>query len=241
MSIHLAGGGWPFEDEGAVFRPFLDEITQRAVEAGRLDGPRLAIVLVRDGDGPEKFVELSAVLGALGKIDPVAVLAPEGAPVDVSLLDDIDGILVWGGLVPAYRESLSGAFETIRSLVSGGVAYFGMSAGAAVASDAALVGGWQIGDVQVCPAQASQELEQVVVAEGIGLIDTTVEVHAAQWGTVGRLIAATEAGVADGGVAIDEHTVLIVGDGSARVVGRGSVWNITRDSGSVRVSTIGIG
>lgn len=241
MSIHLAGGGWPFEDDGAVFRPFLDEITLRSTLAGRLDGPRLAIVLVRDGDGPEKFVELSAVFGALGKIDPIAVLAPEGAPLDESLLADLDGLVVWGGLTPAYRDSLASSFAVIRALVESGVPYFGMSAGAAVVADGALVGGWKIGDVQVCPVEASQELEQVTVLEGIGLIDTTVEVHAAQWGTVGRLIAATEAGVIDGGLAVDEHTALIVGDEGLRVVGSGSVWTVARDSGTVRVSTLGVG
>lgn len=241
MSIHLCGGGWPFEDDGAVFRPFLDEITEKAMDAGRLDGPRLAIVLVRDGDGPEKFVELSAVFGTLGKVDPIAVLAPEGAPIDASLFDDVDGIVVWGGLVPAYRDSLAGAFETIRTRVSAGVPYFGFSAGAALASEAALLGGWKIGEVQICPPEAAEEIEQVTLSEGIGLLDTTVEVHAAQWGTVGRLIAATEAGVADGGVAIDEHTVLIAGADGLKVTGSGSVWSVTRDSGSVRVSTLGVG
>lgn len=241
MSIHLSGGGWPFDDDGAVFRPFLDEATQRATEAGRLDGPRVAIVLVRDGDGPEKFVELSAVFGTLGKIDPIAVLAPEGAPIDQSLLVDLDGLVVWGGLVPAYRESLASSFAAIRALVESGVPYFGMSAGAAVVSDGALIGGWKIGEVQVCPVDAAQEIEQVTVVEGIGLIDTTIDVHAAQWGTVARLIAATEAAVVDGGLAIDEHTALIVGESSLRVVGSGSVWSVTRENGTVRVSTIGVG
>jgi cyanophycinase len=241
MSIHLAGGGWPFDDEGAIFRPFLEEASQRGTDAGRLDGPRVAIVLVRDGDGPEKFIELSSVFASLGKIDPIALLAPEGAPIDDALLSDIDGLVVWGGLVPAYRQSLSGSFATIRALVSAGVPYFGMSAGAAVVSDGALVGGWKIGDVQVCPIEASQEIEQVTVSEGVGLIDTAIDVHAAQWGTVARLIAATEAAVVDGGLAIDEHTALIVGDGGLRVVGSGSVWSVSRDSGTVRVSTIGVG
>jgi hypothetical protein len=241
MSIHLAGGGWPFGDDGVVFRPFLEEAAHHAIEAGRLDGPRIAIVLVRDGDGPEKFVELSTVFGSLGKVDPIAVLAPEGAPIDDALLGDIDGLVVWGGLVPAYRESLKDSFATIRMLVESGVPYFGMSAGAAIVSEGALIGGWRIGDVQVCPVDASQEIEQVTVAEGIGLIDTAIDVHAAQWGTVARLIAATEAAVVDGGLAIDEHTALVIGDGALRVVGSGSVWTVTRDSGTVRVSTIGVG
>jgi uracil-DNA glycosylase len=49
------------------------------------------------------------------------------------------------------------------------------------------------------------------VVEGIALVDIAVDVHAAQWGTLSRLVAATEAGLVDGGVAIDERTALIVG------------------------------
>ena len=56
--------------------------------------------------------------------------------------------------------------------------------------------------------------------QGIGLLDVSIDVHAAQWGTVSRLIAAAEAGLIDGGLAIDEDTVLVVGEGGLVVSGR---------------------
>jgi cyanophycinase len=238
MGIHLAGGGWPLED-GTVFRPFIDEISARAAAVGRLEGARLAVIVVHDGTGPELYAEIVAALASLGAIDPVAVLAPEGSPIDRALLADVDGILVWGGLASAYRDSLDASLGEIRRQVAAGIPYFGMSAGALLAADNAIVGGWKIGDVPVCPPDAGGGLDQVTVAEGLGLIDLSIEVHAAQWGTVARLIAATEAGIVDGGIAIDEHTALVVAEGALRVVGRGSVWKISTDSGSVRVSTLG--
>ena len=77
------------------------------------------------------------------------------------------------------------------------------------------------------------------VTEGLGLVDLAVDVHAAQWGTLGRLIASTEAGLVGGGVAIDEDTVLIVGDGTLHVEGLGSVWRVTSADNGVLVSTLG--
>jgi hypothetical protein len=239
MSIHLVGGGWPVEDDGAVYRAFFDEIAARAEAAGRLEGARLPIVLVRDGDGPERYAEIVAAFEQLGKIDPVAVLAPENAPIPPSSFAGADGIVVWGGLTPAYRQSLEPSFGELRRLVASGVPYLGFSAGAAIAAETAIVGGWKIDTVEISAEEASEDLEQLTVAEGIGLIDLAVDVHAAQWGSVSRLIAATEAGAVDGGVAVDEHTALIVGDGPLRVAGRGSVWKVTPDTGSVRVSTAG--
>jgi hypothetical protein len=239
VSIHLVGGGWPLVDDGAVYRPFFDEVTAHAEAAGKLDGARLVLVLVRDGDGPQKYAELVAAYEQLAKIVPVPVLSAEGAPIEPAVFAEADGIVVWGGLTPAYRQSLEPSFGEIRRLVASGVPYLGFSAGAAIAAEHAIVGGWKIDAVEVGTEDASEDLEQLTVEPGIGLIDLAVDVHAVQWGSVSRLIAAVEAGAVDGGVAIDEHTALIVGDGPLRVAGRGSVWKVTPDTGSVRVSTAG--
>ncbi|GGF25928.1 hypothetical protein GCM10011399_19230 [Subtercola lobariae] len=239
MGIHLVGGGWPPEDDGAVYREFLSEAAELALREGRLEGPRVVIVLVRDGDAPEKYAELRAALDLITEFEPVPVLLAEGRLVDPRVLVGSHGILVWGGLTPAYRDSLAPAFDEIRRQVSAGVPYLGFSAGAAIASEQALLGGWKIGEVEVSPQEASEDLDEITLGEGIGLIDLAVDVHAAQWGTLSRLIAATEAGLTDSGVAIDEHTALIVGDGPLRVVGRGSVWTVTLVDGAVRVATMG--
>jgi hypothetical protein len=92
----------------------------------------------------------------------------------------------------------------IRLLVGDGLPYLGFSAGSAIAAERAILGGWRIGDVAVCPEDASEDLDEVTVEQGIGLLDVSIDVHAAQWGTVSRLIAAAEAGLIDSGLAIDE-------------------------------------
>jgi hypothetical protein len=51
--------------------------------------------------------------------------------------------------------------------------------------------------------------------DGLGLGPFTVDVHAAQWGTLPRLIAAVDSGAVEHGVAIDENTAVNV-DGTRR-------------------------
>jgi hypothetical protein len=43
----------------------------------------------------------------------------------------------------------------------------------------------------------------------------------------------------EGGLGIDEHTVLIVGEGGLAVAGRGSVWRVLPSEQGVLVGTIG--
>jgi len=76
------------------------------------------------------------------------------------------------------------------------------------------------------------------VEPGIGLVDLTIECHAAQWGTLTRLIAATEAGLVGGGIAIDENTLFSIGTAGLRVAGAGSVWSVNADSDGVVVRSI---
>jgi cyanophycinase len=91
----------------------------------------------------------------------------------------------------------------------------------------------------VCPEDTAEDLDEVTVLPGIGLIDVSVDVHVAQWGALSRLVAAVEAGLVDAGVGIDENTVLIAGSGALRVAGAGSVWRVTTSEQGVLVSTMG--
>ena len=152
---------------------------------------------------------------------------------------DVDGIVIGGGLTPAYLTAITPIAGEIRRQVSAGIPYLGFSAGAAIAAERALIGGWRIGGVEVSNEDGSEDLDEVTFAQGIGLLDVTVEVHAAQWGNLSRLIAATEAGLVDGGLAIDENTALVVGEGALGVVGAGSVWRVSQADGGVLVSTFG--
>lgn len=236
MSIHLAGGGW----SQLLFRQFLAEAQARAAGAARVI-PRIGVLLVVDdmGSEAESRAKYADMLAAIAACQPVITVLIEGAEASSTLLTAIDGLLIGGGLTPAYLEAILPIVEEIRLLVADGLPYLGFSAGAAIAADLAIIGGWKIGEVPVCAEDTGEDLDEVTVVEGLGLIDLAVDVHAAQWGTLARLIAATEAGMVAGGVAIDEDTVLIVGDGSLRVEGSGSVWRVTPEQHGVLVSTLG--
>lgn len=238
MSVHLIGGGWQDEPDGASYAAFIAEAAVRAGAAGR-ELPRIAVVAVRDGDEAEHAAKLIAAASAGGGFEPhVTAVALDGA-VPATAFADVDGILVGGGLTPVYRELLEPHFGELRRQVAAGVPYAGFSAGAAIAAERALVGGWRIGEVPVSPEEAAEDLDELTVAPGIGLVDVSVDVHVAQWGTLSRLVAAVEAGLVEGGLGIDELTTLIVGEGGLRVAGHGSVWRVLPAESGVLVSTIG--
>lgn len=238
MSVHLVGGGWAPEHYPAVYGPFVREASTRAAAAGRIE-PRIAIISVRAGDGDEHSASLVAALGAAGPVEAVlTTLEPDGRAA-LTAVGDVDGIVVGGGLTPAYLAAVAPIAGEIRRQVSAGIPYLGFSAGAMIAAERALIGGWRIGGVEVASQDGSEDLDEVTVENGIGLLDVTVEVHAAQWGTLSRLIAAVEAGLVDGGLAIDENTALVVGEGALGVVGAGSVWRVSQASDGVLVSTFG--
>lgn len=236
MSIHLAGGGWS-ED---LFRGFLTEAEARAAGAGRVV-PRIGVLLVADDDesGSEARTKYERMLVSIASCEPVFTVLGDGSPASSLLLSDIDALLIGGGLTPAYLTAVTPIIDEIRLLVADGLPYLGFSAGASIAADSALIGGWKIGDVPVCHEDNAEDLDEVTIAEGLGLVDLSIDVHAAQWGNLARLIAATEAGMVDGGVAIDENTVLVVGEGTLQVVGAGSVWRVSPGEEGVSVSTLG--
>jgi cyanophycinase len=234
MSVHLVGGGGDPVHDTAVFGTFLSEVIAQANQAGR-DEPIVAIVTV--GPGGAHAEELAASLG-----DSVQTRRTMLAPGDVAALTAIsavDGILIGGGVAPDYLAALLPVAGEIRRQVSSGVPYLGFSAGAMIAAERSLIGGWRIGGVEVTPADVSEGLDEITLTTGLGLLDVTVDVHAAQSGSLSRLIAATEAGLIDGGLAIDENTVLMVGEGALGVLGAGSVWRVSQADGGVLVSTIG--
>ena len=240
MSIHLVGGGWAEDYDGEVYREFLAEATERAAASGR-SRPRIGVVLVREdadtaGSRADSYREQ---LLRVADCEPVITAIVEGDLLTSTALSGIDALLIGGGLTPAYLDAVVPVIDEIRLLVGDGLPYLGFSAGAMIASDAAIIGGWKIGDIAVCSPDAGENLDDVTIVEGLGLVDLAIDVHAAQWGTLSRLVASTEAGLVDGGVAIDEFTVLIVGDDSLRVVGVGSVWMVSQHDDGVLVSTLG--
>ncbi|MQY35132.1 hypothetical protein SRB17_31040 [Streptomyces sp. RB17] len=99
-----------------------------------------------------------------------------------------------------------------------------------------MVGGWLVDGVPVCPGETGEDLAEVEVRAGLGLVPFAVDVHAARWGTLARLVTVVGRGAAPYGVAVDENTLLHVADGEVRVAGPGRAHAVRPDGdGGVRV------
>ncbi|GGM00911.1 hypothetical protein [Nakamurella endophytica] len=217
--VSLIGGGWTAAAALQVWGPFL-------AAAGR--DAAVACVVLDEGDGAEQADRWTTVLGRTAPCRPFPVLVPLGGRLDVAALADADALLVCGGLTPAYADALVPARSELRAwLADGPRAYAGFSAGAAVAADRAVVGGWRADGRPVCPEEAGEDLDEVTVVDGLGLVGFAVEVHAAQWGTLPRLEYAVGSGAVGSGVAIDEDTALVWTDGRWIRTGAGDVHRVT--------------
>ena len=198
--VFLIGGG---RDDDAALRashaPFVTACGP---------GPILCIC----EDDPARWARNLELAGATG-VTPVLLDAGRPDPAGFA------GVYVAGGLTPAYRERLEG--------LEVAVPYAGFSAGAAIAAREALVGGWRIGDRQICDEDFSEDLEQVEPLPGLGLVPFAVDVHATQWGTVTRALNAVERGLFEEVLAVDEHCCVEVRDGEiAGVHGRNVAYRI---------------
>lgn len=243
MSIHLVGGG-PFAAADAA-APFLAEATARSAAVGRTV-PRIALLSVAGvgaGAGasvsPSSTADIAEVLGGARQAEVLVTEVAPGETFSTTVLSDVDALVVGGGVTPHYLDAVAPLVDQIRLLVADGLPYLGYSAGAMIAADRALVGGWRIGGVEICPEEASEGLDEVELREGLGLVDLTIDVHAVQAGTLARLIASAEAEFVTAGLAIDEDTTLVVGEGALEVRGTGSVWRVVAGDESVSVATMG--
>ncbi|UJP11412.1 Type 1 glutamine amidotransferase-like domain-containing protein [Microbacterium sp. KUDC0406] len=232
MGVHLVGGGFG----RAAFAPFTAEALAAAPDRTT---PVVVVVTVREDGGTGHARDLIDAVTADGaaSLDIRLVAVAETDRVDPAMFDGVHAIVIGGGLTPAYHSALEPSFDRIRTAVGNGTPYLGFSAGAMIAAERAILGGWRIGGVPVVPEDTAEDLEEVTVVPGIGLVDVSVDVHVAQWGTLARLIAATEAGATDGGVGIDESTALIAGADGLRIAGEGSVWRVSPAEGGVIVSS----
>jgi len=184
MTTVLIGGGWA---DASVYEPFL-----RAAGTN----PSVACLVVDEGDGAEYFDRFATHLATVAPVRALPVLVPvDGGTFDPSTLEEADGLLVCGGLTPAYASVLGPAAAAVREWLAAGRPYAGMSAGAAVAAARAVVGGYLWQGRVVCPPDTAEDLDELTVVDGLGLVPFAVDVHAAQWGTLGRLTTAVGAGL----------------------------------------------
>jgi cyanophycinase len=95
-----------------------------------------------------------------------------------------------------------------------------------------------VNDVAVCPEETNEDLGPVTLVSGIGLVEGAVDVHAAQWGTLGRLVATVDAQLVEAGVAIDECTMLMIDSAHRTVVGAGQVWQVRSAADGAGVTVV---
>ncbi|TNM36168.1 hypothetical protein FHP29_18440 [Nocardioides albidus] len=214
----LVGGGRDEEQVRRLLAPFVAELA----------GGEAACVIVDDGEG----VDLDRWRGVLADAAGVrTIVLEEGRPLTADDIAGAAGVFVAGGLTPLYAELVVPARDALAALP-----YAGFSAGAAIAADRAIVGGWLLEGRQVAPEDAAEDLDELAVVPGLGRIDFAVDVHAAQWGTLPRAVAAVRAGLVAEARAVDEHTAVVVRDGAVEVVGAGAALQVRRAEGGVLVS-----
>lgn len=240
MSIHLVGGGDPAEHSLRIYGPFVAEAVQFARADGR-SRARIGVVLLHEdvvAAGEAKVAGWVDLLSRLGFNEATALLLKEGDVLAGPQLEGFDALVVAGGLTPAYLAAVLPVKSQIRSMVAAGAPYLGFSAGAAVASRRAIVGGWKMGGLVMCPEENGEELDELTVADGLGLVDFAVDVHAAQWGNLTRTVMAVASGGVEHAVALDEGTVLVVApDGTHVVHGVGQAWWVDAAEGGAMVRT----
>ena len=227
MSIFLAGAGpdpLAFPD---VFDAFTDDVRR---QAGTARPARIAVAVHQAaGNAEDAAAAYAEPLKARLRCGIAVVPLAPAAPADPAAFNGVHGVVVGGGLTPGYWEGLQTAAGAISALVAAGVPYMGFSAGAMVAPRAALIGGYRINGVEVCGQECSEGLDSVDLRQGLGLAPFTVDVHAAQAGTLSRAVGAVAAGLAERAVAIDENTALVLesaDDPDFEVIGTGHCWDI---------------
>lgn len=236
MSVYLLGGGRDTARCGDLLRPFVDEARASAGDRA----PVVALLLVLEADDDTSAPRFAAILEAAGAAtDEIRVEAiVEGEVFDASVLT-ADALFIGGGLTPAYLAAVASLRDAVVERVRDGMPYAGFSAGSALAAGPALVGGYRIRGAEVVSPDAGEELDEVEVRPGLGLLDFAVDVHAAQWGTLSRVVAAIDAGLVSDAVAIDEHTALVISAHAAPVVrGSGQVWRVEAAASGVQVQVL---
>jgi len=240
--VFLIGGGWRADTFPETYGRFLQASTRGQVR-------RIAIIVAREDvefDTRSHFLRFSSALETAGlhPADAVEIVVAKDDPLTLETIagSEATGVLVCGGLTPAYHDGLCVQTEWLHYLNDNEIPYCGFSAGAAIAADNAILGGWlrDIGGrtVQIADENAGEDLEQLTVRPSLGLVDFSVEVHATQWGTLSRLIHAVDADLTETGWAIDENTMLEVNGLAATAYGLGNAYRVTRNADGVAVAII---
>jgi len=211
--VYLIGGGRGDDAVRASHTPFVDAVAGKPIVAVVLD----------EGDGTD-VERWSTSLTLAGAAEVRALVVSKQRPPRREDFEGAGGVFVAGGWTPGYHEALVGT-----DWLPPDVVYAGFSAGAAIAGRWAIVGGWRLGDLEICAEEAGEDLEPLTVLDGLGLVPFAVDVHATQWGTLTRLAHAVRGRLAPEGWALDEGTTLIYDGGRTRVEGIGVAYHLGGD------------
>jgi cyanophycinase len=238
IPVFLLGGGWQATAFPLTYGPFL--------EAARHTGQRRIAIVVAEEPGVDsqaRFLQSRGALESLGldANSAVPLIVSAVAPLTQAALVQAapTGILVCGGLTPAYHAALCADQSWCSFVHSQHMPYAGFSAGAMIAAAQAIVGGWQRAIdgrvIAIADEQAGEDLDMLDIQPGLGLVPFAVDVHASQHGTLTRLLHSVDQGAAEIGWAIDEDTMLSVIDGELRVHGYGSAYRVQRHQSHLAV------
>lgn len=234
-NIFLHGGGDKAESRRDTFGRFVGAAT--AVNPSG----KLALILAEEDQTAiqENWQAYSAIFTALGvpagKLLPLFVSTAKPLAYEMLAAASPSGLFVCGGVTPFYHQSLCADLSWVAYLRETGIPYGGTSAGAAIAAQQAVLGGWQAvrqgQQREIIFVGASEGIDPLTVRPGIGLVPFAVEIHAGQMGTLTRLIHAVDLGLASEGWAIDENTMLEVNGSRLNVHGQGYCYHVWRKAG----------
>lgn len=239
IPVFLIGGGWRAETFSQTYGRFLEAATRNAKR-------RIAIVVAEEtgSNAEEQFLRFRGAFAAVG-LNPadaagLIVSADEPLTAEKLIAAQPTGIFVCGGLTPTYYDALCRRDKSwLDYLSENKIPYCGFSAGASVAAERAIIGGWRrkINNriVEAANENAGEDLDFLDVRAGLGLVPFAIDVHATQWGTLSRFIHAIDANLISRGWAIDENTMLEIIEGEGKIYGAGNAYCVRRQSGKITV------
>lgn len=247
MTLFLVGGG-PGENLSDVHDAYAASVGVRA------RGRRATVAFISVGEAEQvaQFAEAytAPLLARLPECEIVMInLLPHvpGAD-DAELVDPtewpeslsaVDGLIVAGGHTPSYLAGLAPKRNELARLVHNDVPYIGYSAGAAVTSRHALVGGWKINGRAVGSQNWSEGLDEVSIVDGLGMITPTIGTHNDVALGDGLLTGVVEQNWTRTTVGIDEDTCLVVDPVTGRTAhyGAGRIRWFSHEGQEVAVTT----
>lgn len=237
-SVFLVGGGWVESGFPHTWGRFVAAVGDRP--------GGIACVLLDGADRDAYFQRNVDAFAAVGVTGLVPIFVSPERPLQASDLAGMGGILVGGGLTPAYYDAIVPTAPAWLPLVlEHGTPYAGFSAGAMIAPEHGIIGGWKLRrddrDLAICSEDVAEDLEHLDVRPGLGLVPFAVDVHASQYGTPTRLLHAVACGAVSEGWAIDEDTMLEVTGDRITVHGLGSAYHVRKTGATLTVNVVAHG